>query len=79
MVPRKEFRLTTPINAQPVIVLVEELGEGALLVAPEFDKMTSLEKADLLQDFIGGLTEMYQSLSDTFLSDLPKPTDKEIH
>ena len=59
-------------DAPPLLVLTEEIGEGEIHVAPEFaDDMTSLQQADLLNDWIEKLQDMYDSVtSGDFLSDL---------
>jgi len=53
------------------LILTEEVGEGAVHVGKDFQALPSLAQADLLQDWITDLQEMYDSVIDgTFLRDL---------
>lgn len=53
------------------IILTEDVGEGEVIVGPMFREYTSLQQADLLQDWIDKLQDMYDSVTGgDFLSDM---------
>ena len=53
------------------LILVDEIGEGEVHVGEQFRELPSLQQADLLQDWIEKLQDMYNSVSDgTFLQDM---------
>ena len=67
----EEFLLSLPEEAEPHLVLLDELGEGEIHVSEEFSDLTSLQQADLLQDWKTKIEEMYESVtSGNFLSDM---------
>lgn len=54
-----------------LLALHDEIGEGEVLVHPTFADLPSLQKADLLQDWIEKLEDMYESVTTgDFLTDL---------
>lgn len=68
------------------IMLTEEVGEGEVVIGNTFRDYSSLQQADLLQDWIDKLQDMYDSVTGgDFLSDLggtainEPPASGEIH
>ena len=62
----------------PYIVLGEQDGEGETYLSPEFMALGSLAKADLLQDWMSAIEEIYDEVIEIdFLLDSVRPTAKD--
>ena len=67
----EDFLMTLPDHAEPHLVLLDDLGEGEVHVSEDFSALSSLQQADLLNDWKEKLEEMYNSVtSGTFLTDM---------
>lgn len=54
-----------------LILLKDEVGTGEVFLAQEFIDLCDLTKADLLQDWIESLEDIYESVTgETFMMDL---------
>lgn len=54
-----------------LLALRDEVGEGEVMVHPDFSELPSLQQADLLNDWVEKLQDMYDSVvSGDFLSDM---------
>ena len=59
----------------------DDMDDGAVCVASEFRHLNSLAQADLLQDWIDQLEEIYESVtSNNFLADMaPRQSNERLH
>jgi hypothetical protein len=62
----------TTIDIEKILMaLHEDTGDGDVIVHPTFMELPSLQQADLLQDWLEHLQEMYDSvIAGTFLTDM---------
>jgi hypothetical protein len=55
----------------PMLVLTDELGEGEVHIGREFMEANDLQRADLLQDWMNKLQDMYHSVTNgRFMEDM---------
>lgn len=58
-------------DADGHLILTDEVGEGEVHVGRDFQQLPSLQQADLLNDWVEKLQDMYESVvNGDFLSDM---------
>lgn len=66
-------RIREELIQNPLLVLGEDSGDGAIFFTQEFLGLTDLQKIDLMQDWLGGLEEVYQHILNDMDFDMSGP------